>query len=352
MIRDGDGFDHYGGSIANMLNGIIAASDDFTVVTTNPRTGTHSLLQQASGNDAIFHRRVIPGLASPVIGVGWGIYPVTLPSASNNRYVSFRDTNNAAIATFFWNTDGRVRAYRGTTTALLGTSLLPTITAETYKYCEFKLARSATVGSMAMRVNEELVVWDTVDGLIENVNTAGTANDITQIQIGGDGCLMYWDDYLCWDALGDYNNDWVGDQQLNLRMPTADHAMNAAGGWVGNVAGTLYDKIDETTPSAADYMRALLSGAEAAFEYSDIPADITNVIAAIPYVFAKKLNAGPSSLQLGMMKDGFVNFGGSTITMSTVDTYYRSIVETNPATDLPFTPAEINDAYLHVLRAA
>ncbi len=359
MILDGDGFDHYGGTIGNMLTyGVNAAHGTSpSLSTARFRTGTHSLrLPSASGLDSHYVRRAIPAPARAVIGVGFALWMDTLPSQSTMRGVAFMDVNAAVIASFDLKTDGRVGVHRGDySSTQLGLSTLPVLSAGAWNFVEFKIGRHASTGITGMRVNNE-----EVDGLmLTGQNTAGTANDITQIRWGDrtseTSCICYIDDYIVWDTFGDYNNDWVGDQQLLWRPPTADHATIAE--FTPDSGTTLWDRIDESNPSAADYMRALVPDKQAAFEFADVPSDISDIAGTIQYDLSKKLNPGTCTLRTGMLNSGLVGFGQYQATtpdvqMTTTDTYHRTVVEENPATGLPFTPAEINASYLYMDRTA
>jgi hypothetical protein len=371
MLLDGDGFEHYGATIANMLNGINAITNAVTISATKPRTGTYGLrFAPASGttsNSWSYVRRVVPSGSRNVLSVGYAIWLDTMFPVTNGMGCTFQDTNGDAVSHFGINSDGRINAYRGTTT-LLGTTVLPALVTSAWNFVEFKAARSSTVGSMAMRVNGNLMEWEggvSSGGLLENVNTAGTANDYTAIRIGSrqnlgvndyapaSSWLHYVDDYLVWDSLGDDNNDWVGDRQLLWRPPTADHPTIAD--FVPSTGTDLFAMIDEDNPSAADYIRAQLADTQAAFEYADLPDDAVDIAGIIAYVFGKKLNAGPCSVELGMLTDGIIGTGlwnatTPTIPLTTVDTFWRGIIERNPSTNLPYTPSEVDDSYFHIDR--
>lgn len=369
MLLDGDGFDHYGGLIANNLLGIATYGPGATISTAQVRTGTHSLKIGNPGgfnnNGDLYYRRPIPAGARTVVGNSTGLWMVSLPPQSDKLGIFFLDTNANVIACFTFNTDGRVNAWRGDRAVFLGQSVLPVLTVGTWLWFEAKCGVSSTVGSMAMRIDHALVEWTggtSSGGLLENVNTNGTGNLITQMRLGKiseAGTITttvwdtYWDDWLIWDTLGDDNNDWIDDNQLFWRVPTADHP--TINDFTPNAGVTNWDKIDEASPSAADYMRSLVGDTQYAAEFADLPTDISDVIGIIPYLFAKKLNPGACTVNLGMLTSGFLGNGqyqasGPDIQITTTDTFWRAVLERNPATSLPYTRLEVDSSYLHLDR--
>ena len=361
MLLDGDGFDHYGGNIAITLNGITAQYGNATITNAQVRTGTHCLAINANLANGLvrdnYYRRVVPQGARNVLGTAFGLYLPNLPNTSDLWGFQFRDIDNNAIVTYSIATTGHIKTYRGSSSSgtLLGVSDLPMLVPEAWNWCEFKAGRSATVGFSKMRVNGVL-------GLnVENVNTNATGNDFTQYVIGGTvnnntqaggvGVPMFCDDLFVWDSLGDYNNDWLGDRQAIYRAPTADHG--AIADFLPSTGADLYPLIDEVNVNEADYIRSLLNGDAAAFEKAALPADITGIAGIIPYLYGKKLNAGPCSVQLGALSGGLIGYGGSTIPITTTPTFWRpNPIEVDPATDLPFEPAAVDAAYLHINRVA
>jgi hypothetical protein len=358
MLLDGDGFEHYGGNIANMLNGVIGSHNGCSLDAVLFRTGTHSVKVPGVNVSSVGINRPVPGGAKPLLGCAFALYMPALPGLANWKGFGFKDIFGTTIASFGIQPSGAVTVHRGTvsTGTLLGTSTLPIITANAWNFIEFKIGRSATVGSTGMRVN-----MVEVDGLmLNNVNTLGGAGDLAQTYIGdfnaGGSNAGTWnfDDYLVWDSLGADNNNWVGDQQLIWRPPTADHPTLPLE-FVPSTGATLWDLIDEANPSAADYIRALVTNKQAGFDFANLPADISAVIGIIPYIFAKKLNPGPCSVNLGMLTNGVVGdaiWQATTpdIAITTVDTFWRAVIERNPDTLLPYTPAEVNGSYLYLDR--
>lgn len=374
MLLDADGFDHYGGSIANMLTyGVIAEYGSVTTLeTTNKRTGTHGVYLNSNNNrNGGKIRRPIPAGARNVIGSGFSVYMPELPAESHIIGCRFKDTDNQMVSSVTINTDGRLTAWRKDVTfasggAQLATSVLPVTFATAHQHVEVRMARSLTVGSIRVQVDGVPVEWTggvSSGGLLENVNTAGTTKDYTQVQLGGNdestlvnagNARMYCDDWNIWDALGDYNNDFLGDQQLHWRSPTAD-TLIAIAEWLASSGTDLFAMIDETNPSAADYIRALAANKQAAFAFADLPSDITEVCGIVAYCMAKKLTAGVASLELGIETNGAIGdmlyqATGPTIALSTNSTMYRGVRETSPDTLLPFLPAEVNLSNLYLDR--
>lgn len=169
-------------------------------------------------------------------------------------------------------------------------------------------------------------------------NLAGSRN------YGGGNGQRYQDLYVL-DNAGAQNNDFLGDCRVELRVPSADGAMQqfatvvpATAGHFAKVAEIPYDGdtsyVEDATVGAVDtYGHAALAAA-------------SGVVRGVQFsTVAKRSDAGPKTIA-GCVRQGGVNYFGAAKTPSTVYTVEdnRDILELNPATGLPFTIAEVNAA--------
>jgi hypothetical protein len=245
-----DGFDHYG-VIGNLTEGawaeVTTGGGAITLVTTNPRTGTHHL-RFATSSAVRTARRVLGG-PKTTVGIACVLYMSQLPS-SNAAFViyDFRDAANAFQVSIVVQSTGTISAYRGTKDGvLLGTSASPAVTAEAYQHIETIVFFSQTVGTVEVRVNGVTVLsltgQDTVaSSLVEcsqigfvcgNSNGAGTAH----------GVLSDLDDVFWYDETGSFNNSFLGDRRVLTLFPDAD---TVQADWTAVGAANGFDAIRRT----------------------------------------------------------------------------------------------------------
>lgn len=99
-----------------------------------------------------------------------------------------------------------------------------------------------------------------------------------------------------------------------------------------------YIEADDTPPDPA------------VFTMTDLPPDVTSVRALIPIMRAMKTDGGDCNVQAGLSPDNVAWANGADEPMTTAFTYYWSPIHTNPDTGFPWTPGEVNDAYVRVNR--
>lgn len=353
-IYDNDG--------SHMLNGIwaeIHSAGTFynpLVNDPDPNIGSAGIVFKADGGtsssgDASEGGRFALPAEVATLGLGFRWWLAKLPSSVQRwPFVSFRTNTNTDIITVSVSTTGQLQAYSGGAEGqggvLLGASV-PCITANAWQHVEIKATKGAGTGAIEIRVNGAVKL--NLSGL------ALSASNIAQFFIGvadngggSDGAMIaYWKDLVLWDTSGSYANDFQGSVAVHDLVPDGDISLN----WVPSTGLTGWNLIDENLPNDADYISAVSPAPlPAVFSLTNLPPDVTSIRALIPIMRAVKTDGGDCNVQAGLTPDNVNWVNGADQPMTTAFTYYWSPIHTSPATAAPWTPAEVNAAYVRVNR--
>lgn len=343
-----DGFDHYG-VIGNLTEGVYAeVGSGFTLITTNPRTGTHHI-RSATNNTVL--RRVLGG-AKTTVGIGAAFYLDQLPDVNSAcNLFNFHDAANAAQVSVFVQTTGTIRVNRGRSNGgtLLGETASPVITANAYQHVEVLVFFSQTVGTVEVRVNGVTVL--SLSG-VDTVNTALV--ECSQVNIASsDGAVTVFidvDDLFCYDNTGSFNNIFIGDRRVLTLFPNAN---TIQADWTPVGAATGFECIDETSPDGdTTYINATVPGSPGAiseFGIQNLPAGISAVSAVVIVEMARKTEAGPANTQWSVIS-GASETAGTDKPMTEIYTYRQDVFETDPSSAAPFTPTQVDNLLIKVER--
>lgn len=192
---------------------------------------------------------------------------------------------------------------------------------------------------------------------------AGTAGNPWRTLIGADTAATLLNLYKAIGATGvagvDYSTALVAHASVNAngvnatqvsveaKLQTASAIVTTeTGANLAWVSGTLING-----PTDPSYIEAASPPpAAAVFTMTDLPPDVTSVRALIPIMRAMKTDGGDCNVQAGLSPDNVAWANGADEPMTTAFTYYWSPIHTNPDTGFPWTPGEVNDAYVRVNR--
>lgn len=350
-----DGFDHYG-VLSNLTEGVYAEiGGSVTLVTSNPRTGTHSLRFNgaAGGLSATTARRILGG-AKTTVGIGGVFFYANLPTNPQRcKIFDFRDANNSIQVTIICDTTGTVSAYRGQVTGtLLGTSASPVLVADSYQHIEALVFFSQTVGTIEVRVNGVTVLS------LSGIDTvASSLVESSQVTFGGSASLSLAstvdqniDDVFCYDDTGSFNNTFIGDRRVLTLFPDSD---TIQADWTPVGSATGFGAIDEENPDGdTTYITASAPGSPgpiSEFGIQNLPAGVSAVSAVVLVELARKTEAGVANTQWSVVSGAFETAGADK-PMTEVYTYRQDVFETDPASAAPFTPAEVDALLIKVER--
>lgn len=357
-----DGFDHYGTDETNMTDGAYAevdgSSSEWTLSSTNPRTGTYSM-RRGTSTTAKLVRRVLGG-AKTTVGQAIGLYMSQLPIA-NDGYViyDFRDAANVPQISIGVQSTGTIVVKRGyiNSGTTLYTTPSPAVVAEAYQHVETWAYFHQTLGTVEVRVNGVTVVS------LSNIDTVATSNvECSQVAlccntnktVGGTttDVISDVDDYFCCDDSGSYNNDFVGDRRVLTLMPNAD---TAQADWSLSTGVDGYALIDDVAPD--DDSTYIYTGAPGSpgpvseFDLDDLPGGVASISGVVVVNRSRKTDAGIANLQLGVVS-GSSEAIGSDRAITEAYTYYHDVVETDPDTAAPFTPTAVDALKIKIERTA
>lgn len=349
-----ESFDYYGtGATGNggrdyMLAGLWA---NFTagngtlpfISAAQQRTGTYSLRFEYNSlaTDSPVARRVL-GSAQLVVGCAQGIYFESLPIANKAWGVEFRNNANQCIAYLAIESDGAIGLYTGSTRVLTANSD-PIITASAWQHLEVKAVIDEVVGEVEVRVNGAVVLHATD----LNLGALGA----TQIAFGmpageiGDNLNMHFDDIVTWDDTGSQNNDFLGPVRVETLWANAD---TAQADFTPTGAANGFDCIDNTPPDAdTTYLVSTAAGEISEFALSNTPPETANIKGVFIPTMAKLGDAGVGNLVTSLVSGVDASDGPDQVLTSQY-TYWGSVHELDPATDLAWTKSGIDAALLRL----
>ena len=318
MLRWMDGFEHYG-ALAHALEGVGGAAawsqidEAWTLSTANPATGTHHLRLTSNvgfGFSDLIRRPV--GQSKQVTGMGYRFAVTDLPVAEEDSmnsgvYLSllqWHDVANAQQIRVNLGTEGSVRALIGNTEIDRSD---PCVAAGGYHHFEGKAKIDNTTGYCEIRINEVTVLN------LTGIDTQATANaECSQFRVMSSQQLadhveltMDLDDAFVWDDdASDPENtiiDFVGDKGCYYLPVDAD---TTEADWLLSAGVTGYELLDETTVNTGDYIYDNTGVARSLFGVAALPANVAEVLAMQPVLYARKEESGTVTLRGGVHVNG------------------------------------------------
>lgn len=346
----------YGTDKNHMLNGVWAGFDNagITSIVEDPDPNITGNVLKCDNNTIITAgpRFALPAGATATVGIAFRLWMSALPSGNWGAWqgplIGFRTTGNAAIAYLTVLANGAIAVAKASDGSnLLGTTAGPVVVANAYNHIEIKLTRDAAAGTCEVRVNG--VAKLTLAGLALGASDTGiifvgvNAWNYNLINKG----ISYYKDIVFWDTSGAYANDFQGSVSVYDLSVNADISLN----WAPSSGTTGWNLIDESSPDDTDYIAAdITPPAAAVFGLTNLPADVTSIRALLPIMRAQKSDGGDCNVQAGLTPDNVNWVNGADRPMTTAFTYYWSPIHISPTTVAPWTPAEVNAAYVRVNR--
>ena len=338
-----DGFDHYG-IAGNLTEGVYAQAVSCTFNTSNPRTGSTAISVSATG----VLRRVLGG-PKTTVGLAGAYYYGALPGANDShRMMRFNDAGNSEQISIVLQSTGVIAVKRGTHLGtLIGQTLSPVITAETYNHVEVMVFFSNTVGTVEIRVNGVTVLS------LTGVDTVNTGNvECSQVLLGTGALSVLIDDVFCYDDTGSFNNTFIGDRRVLTLFPDAD-TIQADWTVVGSANG--FDAINQANPDGdTSYISAGVpdsNGVVSEFGMENLPAGVSAISGVVLVNMSRKTEAGIANVQMSVIS-GASETAGTDQPMTEIYTYRQDVFEVDPASAAPFTPSEVDALLIKADRTA
>ena len=331
-----DGFDHYGGDVVRLRDGVYSEVNGAQLVTAGARTGSRCVsITVAQNNSGL--RRVLPETV-PVVGVGFAFNINKLPTDSISLALcQILDENNVPAATINVMPTGAIQLRAGGyTSTVTAQSAAEVVMPGSYQHFECELGD----GTCEVRINGVTVL---------NSVATGVTNDYAQVVLGG--CLgfpktgagtltMLLDDAFARDGSGALNNSWIGDQKVYTRMPDEDGPEQE---WTPSTGATAWEILDNVPPLDAQYINATAAGERTSVGFASFPAEIISISGVYTASRVWKSDAGNAKVTVDMIS-GASETAHPDHPISTAPRWYGDMFETNPATSLPWLVTDINAA--------
>jgi hypothetical protein len=339
-----DDFHTYGSVTAYMLNGLYAETTNAVLaLDPDPLAPVDYVLNQQGGGGGGYTRKVLSA-AQTTVGMGVRVWPAALPSAGEVPIFSFNDSANGTNVLITYTTTGQLKAYRGESVTLLGSSTGPVIVANAYTHIEAKVFFSETVGTVEVRVNGvakiTLTNQDTVQNAIVSCSQVSLRNGPLQPS-------LYYKDFFVWDGSGTRNTNFLGMVSVYAITEASDVSLN----WATSSGATGYNLINEAPPVDTGYISAGTGPIPAAsvMSLTDLPVDVTSVKALMTIARARKTDGGDGSLQVALKSGASTDLGADN-PLTTAFTYYYDFSEEDPATAAPWLRTAVNAANIQFNR--
>lgn len=365
MIQDADFPSNfpgiYGNTVAYMLDGRWAQA--------GPNLGFGSAISLVTDPDPTCPNGIVVRLGAPsgasnsglwprvrkVLPTPWTeggqtvqVYINSLPTQDQKTlFVDFNDNANATQFGFYVMTTGQLRFYRGSTANILGTTD-DALVSNAWQSIEVKGLIDDAAGEIEVRVDG--ISWLTIAA----ADTKGTANTtvaqisyyVAQTDFAGGGNI-HLKDFVWWDTSGTHNNDFLGNVFVYPLLTDGD---TDVGDWTPSTGTTLYNLLDESPPNDADYISAAAPPSDPAImTMTDLPSDVTSVLALVPIIRGRKTDGGDGQVQVGLISNAVVGLGTDR-PLTTASTYWWDVSEENPDTTDPWEPSEVNAAEVQIDR--
>jgi hypothetical protein len=251
--------------------------------------------------------------------------------------LTFGDGGTTAQCAIFWSTDTNVYFLRGTTAGtILGSATVGTQPVAQWHSYQFRVVIHNTAGSFELRKNGATSPIISLSG----INTRGATNNYTNhIQLTRPNTNNVWcDDLLICDDTGTANNSWTGDIRIETMFADGVGASSdftptgAATGWQANT----------TNNGDTSYSAGTTAGQQDLYAITDMPTNPTSIKAVIPFIIARKTDAGARTLAV-RVKSGSAEVNATT-NPSVGQTYTASsvVMETDPDTSAAWTKSAVD----------
>lgn len=292
------------------------------------RTGSAGLI--ATGSNT---KQVAASDEHATFVLGFALQRTASGATAEWRFLS--DSLATTHITVQLDSSGQLKVFRGT---IAGTQLGSTVSAGTipvgaWVYVEIRVTLSDSTGAVAIYVNGTQVF--SVAG--QDTKNAGTKTTLDGFSLFGGGSAVWIDDlYLC-NGAGSTNNNILGDVKIETLYPTG--AGNTTG--LTPSAGSNWQNVDESPPSATDYNGSATNDAYDLYAMGDLATASGTVYGLTIYAYAAKSDAGAAGGAI-MLRSGGTDYEKTDNALGTGYQYYKEILETDPATSAAWTIAGVN----------
>lgn len=330
-----DSFDHY--QTADISRKWTANAFN-SIGTTAGRRGTQGMLCNSGSATA---NLTVPAQTTYVMGAAIS-RPTNTARGNCFRFMEGA-TTHVVIAC---EPGGFVSAYRGSpTTNLLGISTESRIRVNQFVYIEAKVFIHATLGTVEIRVNGEVLLNLTN----QDTDNAGAVPTINGVQVAGN--ITFDDLYIC-DILTALNNDFLGDCEIEAVLP--DGAGNATQFTTLVGAATHWQAVNESPAIDDDtsYVETATNTHLDQFTYANLSAiSGGSTVLGVQVVTMARADSGAATMR-AVAREGGADFNGGNVVLGTGWVGAREIWEQNPNGPAAWTDTTFNGAEFGVEKVA
>jgi hypothetical protein len=200
-----------------------------------------------------------------------------------------------------------------------------------WRYIECKY--NMTTGACTVRS-------DGVTILTGSVATAASVTTLGWGQGGSPSSNLLWDDLYVLDGTGTVNNDFLGDVKVQTILPSGDGSNTALTTSTGT---THYNLVNEATPDTTSYVSGSNVGDKDTYQFQDLSANTASVYGLTVTNYAHKDAAGSAGIS-NVVRVSSTDYPSAGQPLSSSWTANNDIVEVNPATGVPWTANDVNNA--------
>lgn len=350
MLQWADTFNKYGTTAALLLNGLYANNFNTALVADPDPTavGKKVAQKQQSGltiEDGL--RYPFPGGAAATMGGGARLWLDKLPLAGTEYIgVVLCDVGNTPQVGFRFLSTGAIEIVTGSSIGLsggtvIGSTSIPVMAPNSWNHYEWKTTINNSTGSFELRINGVAVIS------LSGVDTQNSANaSVAQLifansrNVTSNAANMYVKDFVVWDTTGTYNNNFLGAVQVTDIDPASDVSLT----WTPSTGTNGWSILDNNPPVDTTYISAATPLSNT-FGLADLPPDTTTVRGLVLINRSWKIDGGDGNVQMGIISGASTGLGTDR-PITTAPTYWRDVMEVDPATGVPFTPSGFNAANL------
>jgi hypothetical protein len=243
------------------------------------------------------------------------------PYNSTQNVCKFLDPSSATQLSFSTVSGGAIAVTLGDTATLLETSSGTNLSQNVWSYVELQMLCSATVGTVAIRINGSTVL--NLTG--QNTKGSGTTTNIGSIKVGSNITPLFQDLYITTSS-GSHNTGFLGDVQMPISLANANGTYTA---WTPNGAGTIYQSVNASTP------------ADSTVFASDSTSVTGNIVGVCHMSRMLKSTSGTRTVSQTITNGGSDQIA-SAVALGTSYGYFLQVSETDPNTGLPYTQSGFN----------
>jgi len=271
----------------------------------------------------------LPANATKVVGFALR----TAASWSTTALCGFRDSGTAQVELNIDNTGHLYMTRNGTA---VGSAAATGLATNTWYYVEWKV----TIGASAayeVRVDGTTVITGTG-------NTQNAGSTINEFRVGvtattGSGWFQLDDLYIV-NTSGTLNNNFLGECQVFMNLPTAD---GSATQWTPSTGSTHWPNVDDSNPDDDSTYNS--SGVVGQIDLQTVPSITpTGAILGVQTVLTARKDDVATRQIADQCKSGSTTNTGSTQTMASAYGMFRQIRETDPNTGVQWTSGALNAA--------